>query len=119
MASIIRRYYTRTDPVTGKNVRKRLRTSYIEYRDAAGILRRGPGFVDRGATEQLAAELERKAERQQSGLADPFEEHRKRPLLCARCRGRGELAAGELCDCPGRPHLADFRRFLEAKGNTP
>src|SRR5207249_9249677 len=33
-----------------------------------------------------------------SGLTDPFEEHRKRPLT---------------------EHLEDFRRYLEAKDNTP
>jgi len=34
-----------------------------EYRDAAGQLRKVPGFKDRKATEQRAAELERHAER--------------------------------------------------------
>jgi hypothetical protein len=67
----------------------------------------------------IRAELERKAERRQAGLTDPFEEHRKRPLLCARCRGRGETKAGEPCDCPEGSHRSDFRRFLETKGNTP
>src|SRR5215831_14574808 len=98
MASIFRRYYTHTDPATGKKLKKRARKWYIEYRDADGIVRRVPGYVDRRATEQLAAELERKAERRQAGLTDPFDDHRKRPLLCATCRGRGETAAGEPCD---------------------
>jgi hypothetical protein len=53
-------------------------------------------FTDAVASQQRLAELVRKSERKESGLADPFEEHRKRPL-------------GE--------HLDDYRRFLEAEGN--
>ena len=56
-----------------------------------------PGYTDKDATLQLAAELERKAERRQAGLSDPFDDHR----------------AGKLGD-----HLADFRRHLEAKANS-
>ncbi|HEX5271585.1 MAG TPA: hypothetical protein VFW33_13905, partial [Gemmataceae bacterium] len=39
--------------------------------------------------------------------------------LLPLCRGRGETDQGEPCDCPGGAHLADFRRYLVAKGNTP
>jgi hypothetical protein len=37
-------------------------------------------FTDAAASQQRLAELIRKAERQQSGILDPFEDHRKRPL---------------------------------------
>ena len=48
---------------------------------ASGLVRRNPGYTDRKATDQLAAELERRAARQAEGLIDPYEDHRKRPLL--------------------------------------
>jgi len=54
--------------------------------------------TNKTAAEQMLAELVKKAEMGKAGMGDPFEEHRKRPLA---------------------EHLADFRRFLEAKGNTP
>lgn len=56
-----------------------------------------PGFKDKGATEQRAAELERRASRESVGLTDPAEEHLKRPLLL---------------------HLEDFERSMLADGCT-
>lgn len=54
-------------------------------------------FKDAVASQQRLAELVRKCERKESGLADPFEEHRRRPLA---------------------EHLDDYKRFLEAQGNS-
>ena len=72
------------EPVTeadGKVIYKESRRWYVEYRDAQGIRRRVPGYADKQATQQLAAELERQAAREQSGLIDRFAVHRKRPLI--------------------------------------
>jgi hypothetical protein len=55
------------------------------------------GFTDRKATEQRAAELERKAERVRSGYHDPADEHSRRPLA---------------------DHLRDYAVALEAKADT-
>jgi hypothetical protein len=41
----------------------------------------GTGFTDLKATEQLAAETERKVSRMKAGLIDPNEEHVRRPLV--------------------------------------
>jgi len=71
---------------------------YFEIRDASGTLRRIKGFADLKATEQLAAEMERKAGRARSGYADPAEEHIRRPLA---------------------EHLEAYAAALEAKGNVP
>jgi hypothetical protein len=49
------------------------------------------------AAQQILAELVRKAELGRVGICDPFEKHRKRPLL---------------------EHLADFEADLKAKGDT-
>ena len=71
---------------------------HFELRDATGIVRRVKGFADLKATEQLAAEMERKASRVRSGFSDPAEEHAGRPLA---------------------EHLKDYAAYLEAKGNVP
>ena len=70
---------------------------YFDLRDDTGTVRRVKGFADLRATEQLAAEMERKASRVRSGYADPVEEHVRRPLA---------------------DHLTDYAAHLEAKGNT-
>ena len=71
---------------------------YVDYRDANGTVRRVKGFTDLKATEQLANELTRKADRARVGLTDPAEEHALRPLA---------------------DHLADYGAALKAKGGTP
>lgn len=83
-----------------KDGRKYLRPAkrwYFDLREATGTVRRVKGFADLKATEQLAAEMERKAARVRSGYADPAEEHVRRPLA---------------------DHLKDYAAALEAKGGT-
>lgn len=46
---------------------------YVQYRDSQGRWRRVAGYADKESTVQLAAELERRTERIQSGLGDPYE----------------------------------------------
>ena len=64
----------------GKPVLAESQKWYVEYRDADGIIRRVPGHKDKRATEQLAAKLERDAERKASGLVNRYEEQLRRPL---------------------------------------
>ena len=70
---------------------------YFECRDALGTVRRVKGYADLKATEQLAAETERKASRIRSGHTDPSEQHALRPLV---------------------DHLKDYAAALEQKGDT-
>ena len=86
-------------PVTkdGRNCLRPSKSWYFECRDATGTVRRIKGFADLKATEQLAAETERKASRVRSGFTDPAEEHALRPLV---------------------DHLKDYALALEAKGGT-
>ncbi len=97
MACIYRPTYVKTNQATGNKIKKKLRSWYIKYRDADGIEHRVKGFVDKEATRQRAAELERNAARIAVGLVDRYAEHRRRPLS---------------------EHLEDFRRFLLGKGDT-
>lgn len=70
---------------------------YFDVRDHNGTVRRVKGFTDLKATEQLAAEMERKAARVRAGILDPHEDQLRRPLA---------------------DHLTDYAAALEAKGNT-
>jgi len=70
---------------------------YFDLRDEDGTVRRVKGYTDLKATEQLAAELERKTSRTRAGMIDPAEEHARRSLA---------------------DHLKDYAAYLEAKGDT-
>lgn len=82
----------------GKKYLKPSKRWYFDYRDENGTVRRCKGFSDLKATEQLAAEMERKVSRLRAGIIDPSEEHFRRKLA---------------------DHLQDYAAALEAKGNTP
>lgn len=98
MAEVFRPTYTITDPKTGKRVKRKSRTWHIRYYTPDGQRHRVKGYRDKKATENKAAELERRGIRVDAGLTDPSEEHARRPLT---------------------EHAEDFRRYLDAKGNTP
>lgn len=96
MAQAIRRKWAKTLP-DGTRVVKQSKKWYAEYIDANGEQKRVPGYTDKGATEQLAARLEREASRDAEGLGDPCRKHRKRPLS---------------------EHLDDYALVLTGKGDT-
>src|SRR5262245_61305447 len=104
MAEVFRPAYY-VNPATGKRVAKsfpgavqrKSRTYWIRYYTPDGARHKVKGYRDKKASENRAAELERRGIRVDSGIVDPAEEHGRRPL------------AG---------HAADFRRYLAAKGNT-
>src|SRR5262245_59609756 len=81
-----------------RKIRRKSRKYVIEYRDAGGLLRRVTGYADLPASRQLAARLEKKAAHKQEGMIDPTEEHRRRPMA---------------------DHLADYRRDLLSRNDTP
>jgi hypothetical protein len=74
---------------------------FKRYVDADGIQRERKGCPDRRETEGMAAHAEAEAAKIKSGMIDPkavaYGIHEARPL---------------------RDHLADFRKALEAKGDT-
>ena len=70
---------------------------YVQYKDENDEWQRQPGFTDKDATLQLAADLEKRVERRKAGLSDPELEQQALPLLS---------------------HLDDFEDFLKAKENT-
>jgi integrase len=77
--------------------KKKSKKWWGRYRDENGAVRRVPLAVDKMAAQSMLNECVRKVELKKAGLSDPFEDHRKRPLA---------------------EHLADFHRYLKAKGNT-
>lgn len=95
MAHILRKSYTRTNKA-GEKVTKTRKKWYIRYFDPIKNRRvTVPGYADRKASLQRAAELERLAERRASGLIDPAEVHWKRPI---------------------EEHLKDYQEYLVDKG---
>src|SRR5579862_2575877 len=71
---------------------------YGKYANAAGRPTRVQLCKDKTASKQMLAKIETEAALARRGLADPNREgHQKRPLS---------------------EHVADFQRYLEAKGNT-
>jgi integrase len=95
MASIFKRKYNKV--VDGRKVKKQSKCWYVKYRDADGIERRVKGYLDKEATKQMAARLEKETALASEGVVDRYKDHRLRPL---------------------REHSEDFRRWLLAKGNT-
>lgn len=79
----------------GKRCTRRTSRYWIEYRDAAGIRQRRPGFRDRKATEILASDLLRQTERAAMGLDVPGRDPRDRGESLSRLaeRYRNHLAA--------------------------
>ena len=98
MASLFKKQIVVTDRLTGHRIKKRSKKWWAKYRDENGAVRRVPLATDKMAAQTMLNEIVRRVELKMAGLSDPFEQHRKRPLT---------------------EHLADFRRYLEAKGNTP
>ena len=96
--AVYKRTYKATCPKTGKPIRRKTKSYYGKLRDAGGIVRRVKLCPDKAASETMLNEMKIKAYRKQSGLSDPFEEHRTRPLT---------------------EHIGDFRRSLEADNNSP
>lgn len=77
---------------------ERAKKWYGKYRDHNRDVQRVPLCTDKSAAQAMLNELVAKAERRRAGRADPFEEQNKRPLT---------------------EHLVAYRRYLEAKGNSP
>ncbi len=94
MGNLIRRYYRDT---TG--IRKQASKWYGDFFDGNGIRQKVPLAANKEAAKVMLADLERKADRQKTGLTDRFEEWRKIPLA---------------------NHLTDWKRILtNADKETP
>ncbi len=89
---------TQSFPLTrdGKRYRRQSEKWYGQYTDGTGTVRRVALSTDKAAAKQMLAKLERRAERQRTGLLDPAEDHAQRPLTA---------------------HLADYVSVLIAKGD--
>jgi hypothetical protein len=67
------------------------------YGRVPGATKPVPLCENKSAAQMMLNELAKKAELAKAGISDPYEQHRRRPLL---------------------EHLADFEAYLVAKGNT-
>src|SRR5262249_60189376 len=84
-------------PKGTRGARKAKKKSPRWYGRVPGSTKPVPLSANKVAAQQILAELVKKAELGRVGIADPFEEHRQRPL---------------------REHLDDYCRYLLAKGVT-
>jgi integrase len=107
MSSLLKPWITRYQDDAGRvvprdtpgavKVKERSKKWYGQYKDAAGKRCRVPLCTDKQAARQMLNKIDEDVRRAQLGMADPFADHRGRPLA---------------------DHLEDFRRYLAAKGNT-
>jgi integrase len=90
---------TQTFPLTrdGTRYRRQSEKWYGQFTDGTGTVRRVALSADKAAAKQMLAKLERRAERQRTGLLDPAEDHAQRPLTA---------------------HLADYVSVLRGKGDS-
>src|SRR5260370_32967433 len=98
MAEIFRPVYTATDPKTGRKVKRKSRRWWIRFYTPDGVRHKVKGYLDRKATETLAAELVKRGERLAGGPAPPLGAHRT---------------------TPPRPHAAHHPRHPPPAGHTP
>jgi site-specific recombinase XerD len=90
------RRVSKTAPGARKKVEKSSKW-YGRYTDANGLERRVPLCRDKAAAMAMLNELVTRAERQEAGVIDRFDEHRRRPLA---------------------QHIKDFKTYLTGKGST-
>src|SRR5262245_56448253 len=97
MANLYKKPVVKTDATTGKKIKRKSGKWWGRYRDEHGVEKRVPLTTDKGAAQAMLNECVRKAERRKAGIEDPFDDHRKRPLL---------------------EHLAAFQKHLSNKRTT-
>lgn len=105
-------------PLTRKGDRIRLHSAkwYGEYRDADGVLQCVPLSTDKTAAGQMLADLVRKAEMARANITDPFERHRKRPLVEHLDDWESSLLAGGATAKHVSQTVACARRVIDACG---
>jgi integrase len=79
MATIYKISYRRKS-TDGTVEKRRCSCWYIQYVDRAGKRKRIRGYVDKGATKQLAAQLERDLARGETNLIDPYKRSNTAPI---------------------------------------
>src|SRR5689334_2308894 len=97
MASLYRKPVITKDPVTGQKTKTQSKKWWGQYKDADGRLRRHPLSVDKMAAQSMLNAIVRRIEREKSGLVEPSDAQRKRPIS---------------------QHVEEFKSYLENKGVT-
>lgn len=123
MASLYKKTITKIDPATGRKRKCKSKKWWGRYRAANRKVVRVPLARDKSAAQFMLNALVTKAENEAAGRIDPFEAHRKRPLVCWECECTGKRIKDEktcdICaDSATAAHLSDFRKYLADKGNT-
>ena len=99
MAGLFRPSYSDKCPRSGKRIKRRTAKWYGWYKDPqSGKTIRVPLSEDKAVAQQMLAQLIANVERGKAGLADPFTEHRRRPI---------------------REHVEDYRTDLRNRAVSP
>jgi integrase/recombinase XerD len=98
MANIYKKKISTVERKTGAKSTRKSRKWWGKYRDASNTVRRVPLSSDKAMAQAMLSELVKKVEREKSGLADPYEDQRKRPVSA---------------------HVDEFEKYLKNKGVTP
>ena len=98
MANIYKKKISVLDRKAGTKTTRKSKKWWGKYRNASNTVRRVPLSTDKAMAQAMLSELLRKVEREKSGLGDPFEDQRKRPLTA---------------------HVDEFEKYLKNKGVTP
>ena len=108
--------WTRRDPTTGEKVLRRSRRWWVQFFLEGKRRMVSLGVRDRRAAEVKAAEILRAAELRSVGVADPFEEHRRRPIAEHLAEFETMLGAREVTEEHRADRLGCLRAFLTATG---
>ncbi len=116
MASLFKPTYTNKDPKTGKRITRKASKWYGQYQDGDGILRRVPLAKDKSSAQMMLNELTRRAEQQKAGIADPFHDHRRRPLTGHLSDFEASLRDGGVTEEQTKLVTGRARKVVEACG---
>src|SRR5438093_12581325 len=116
MAGLYKPTYLAKDAHGNRTVKRKSRKWYGWFTDRSGKKHRVPLCMDKTAAQAMLGELIRRAEREEAGLLDPFEDHRKRPLAEHLAEFEADLRAREVTCKQLKLKVFRIRRLLESCG---
>ena len=108
------------DTPGARRSREKSGTWRARYTDAEGRTKTCSLFDDRETSEAKLADILQRERELRSGIRrhDPFEVHRRIPLVCSRCSDAGCMGAKKHPGPCVENHLDGYRGWLLSKGNT-
>jgi len=111
MASLFKVWISRKQP-DGTTKKERSKKWYCEYRDGSGRTVREPLCADRKAAQAMLATKLKRAEHEQAGLIDRFDENRRKPLAAHLADFETSLKSRHCVEDHWKPVMARARRVV-------